>query len=159
MKEMLFVRVDDRLIHGQVIMGWVPFLRPGRIVVVSAEVAADTVATQAMAMGVPEEVEFHVFSPHAAAAGIAGLEPAPTLLVVASPVDLLPLARAGASLGTINLGGMRYEGGAEFTSDLFLRPADIEAFGELIGMGFEIERKMIPSAPGEPLAKLMEKKS
>ena len=110
-KEMLFVRVDDRLIHGQVIMGWVP-TSPRRIVVVSA--GGLTRSRAAMAMGVPEG-RVHVFRPRPRR-GDRWPRPYSTLRR-RLPVDLLPLAQAGA-LGPINLGGCATRAGG-ITSDLF----------------------------------------
>lgn len=149
----LFVRIDDRLIHGQVIMGWVPHLRPKRIVVVSASAASDPTAEAVMAMGVPEEIDFRLVLPEEAEEAIGG--GAATLLLAPGPQDLLPLARAGVALGKINVGGVRASDGREFLRDLILTEEDVKAFRTLFELGYECERRMLPGAASLPLRPLL----
>ena len=56
------VRVDDRLIHGQVTVGWAPYLRASRIIVVSDRLAADRVLASILRVGVPVGMQIDVVS-------------------------------------------------------------------------------------------------
>ena len=64
---LVLVRVDDRLIHGQVVGGWLPVVQAERIVVVSDLAAADPLQTGMMRLAVPEGVSVDVLSVDAAA--------------------------------------------------------------------------------------------
>ena len=54
------VRIDDRLVHGQVVEGWLPFLRAQRVLVVSDAAASDETQVMLMQLALPDEVELTV---------------------------------------------------------------------------------------------------
>jgi PTS system mannose-specific IIB component len=58
----VLVRVDNRLVHGQIIEAWVPFLKVSRIIVVDDEVASDFFRETVIKMAVPSDVEVIVHS-------------------------------------------------------------------------------------------------
>src|SRR5690606_38985448 len=61
-------RIDDRLIHGQVVVGWGQPLDIGFIVLVDDEVAASDWEQELYRMGVPPDMEVHFESVGSAAA-------------------------------------------------------------------------------------------
>jgi mannose/fructose/N-acetylgalactosamine-specific phosphotransferase system component IIB len=65
---LVLVRMDDRLIHGQVVGGWLPVIQAERIVVVSDRAAADPLQTGLMRMAVPDGVAVDVLTVDEAAA-------------------------------------------------------------------------------------------
>ena len=58
--ELALLRIDDRLVHGQVVIGWIPHLKAQAVVVASDAAAADATQTMLMEMAMPEEVALHV---------------------------------------------------------------------------------------------------
>lgn len=102
------VRVDDRLIHGQVVTIWLRAIGADRIAIVDDETAQDeylkTVLTLAAPAGVPVEV-------HTVASGLprladlsAGAER--VLVLLRSPIAALRLREAGATFDLLNVGGI-----------------------------------------------------
>lgn len=59
---MFWVRIDNRLIHGQVIEAWIPFTRTKSLMVVNDELANDTVRQEIMGLAVPQGIEV-LFTP------------------------------------------------------------------------------------------------
>ena len=57
----ILVRVDNRLVHGQILEAWVPFLKAVSIIVVNDEVAEDLIRESVIRMVVPSSIELHVF--------------------------------------------------------------------------------------------------
>ena len=55
--DIALVRVDNRLIHGQILEAWVPFIRASCIIVVDDDVAGDFFRETVIRMVVPREVE------------------------------------------------------------------------------------------------------
>ena len=47
------VRIDDRLVHGQIVQGWLKVIDINKIVVVSDAVANDRMQQMLLAMAVP----------------------------------------------------------------------------------------------------------
>ncbi|WP_028574073.1 PTS sugar transporter subunit IIB [Desulfonatronovibrio hydrogenovorans] len=54
---MFWVRIDNRLIHGQVIETWIPFTRTKSLLVVNDELASDPIRQEIMGLAVPQGVE------------------------------------------------------------------------------------------------------
>ena len=53
MKENFFVRLDDRLVHGQVTQGWLPYLKAEEIIVVSKDILEDPFQKKIISLAVP----------------------------------------------------------------------------------------------------------
>jgi len=99
-----FLRIDDRLIHGQVIVGWLPNLGSTHIMIVNDRVAADGMRQEMMGLSVPQAVTLQFCSTRdAVAIGAAVPE---TLVLVASPRDAWLCLQAGLTPAVINVGGL-----------------------------------------------------
>lgn len=58
----VLVRVDSRLVHGQILEAWVPFVKAKCIIVVNDKVAADSFFETVIRMAVPSEIEVIISS-------------------------------------------------------------------------------------------------
>jgi len=58
----VLARVDDRLIHGQVTVGWATHLKPHRILLANNEIAADDWQSEVYASSVPREIAVSILS-------------------------------------------------------------------------------------------------
>jgi len=102
-------RVDDRLIHGQVVLGWAGPLRVTHIVVVDRDVRESDWEQDLYRMALPEGLQVSFVDEAEAVAAIPGwqADPVRTLLVTGS---LATMARLGAShpgvMSEVNLGGI-----------------------------------------------------
>lgn len=148
-------RVDDRLIHGQVTVGWSRFLSIGKIVVISDELAQDEIQTSFLAMAVPENAEFAIGSVADVAEKLK--DPAftapRTCLLAASPREFRKLIlEHGVSLGEINIGGQRYVGGQHQVCDgIHLTDEALDDLRALHEAGILVEVRIIPSHTKQPL--------
>lgn len=146
----MLVRVDDRLIHGQVLLGWGPVVSPDRYVVVDDAMAADPFQSALLAAttgGVPVDVlsEAEVatrlvplsLAPEAALVLVRGLPEAARLAGA--------LARAGHPTPSINLGGLHYAPGKERYHDaVYLGEEDRAALADLAGLGVRVIVQDVP---------------
>ncbi|HNX75477.1 MAG TPA: PTS sugar transporter subunit IIB [Candidatus Rifleibacterium sp.] len=98
-----FLRIDDRLIHGQVIVGWIPEVRPDRLIVVNDKISEDIMRQELMALSVPPEVELQFFSTADLEAEAVSEH---SFLLVASPRDAWECLQKGISPRRFNVGGM-----------------------------------------------------
>lgn len=107
-------RIDDRLIHGQVVLGWGRPLGIERIVLVNDDVAASAWEQDLYRMAVPPEIELRFAGTDAAAAELAAwhAEGARTMLLTGDIATMLALHSAdGRALHAINLGGIHHRPG------------------------------------------------
>src|SRR5207245_11528738 len=100
-------RIDDRLIHGQVVVGWGQPLDIGFIVLVDDQVAASDWEQELYRMGVPPgmDVYFHSASDAAAALPRYRSDPRPGILLTGDIATMRRLVDAGA-VDSVNVGGI-----------------------------------------------------
>lgn len=143
------VRVDDRLIHGQVTVAWGSWLSPDRIVLVNDDVAATEwkreMYSAADSMGVPISVLGIGEFVNASKEGL--WDAARVLVVVESPADLLRIVRGGVSIAEANIGGMHHSPGKrEVLPYVYVDDRDVAALRELDSLGVKLEARDVPQA-------------
>jgi PTS system N-acetylgalactosamine-specific IIB component len=145
------VRVDNRLLHGQILETWIPRLGVREIVVADDEAAADELARAAMTLCVPPDLPVRVVA----------VKDVPWRELAAAPQGVLVLVRDVAALSRaqqgglspelarrVNLGNVHFAAGRRpVTPSVFLAGPEIEALRALAAAGFDIEARAIPSEP------------
>ena len=147
MKGINNIRIDDRLIHGQVATMWSNKLGVTRLMVVNDEVANNDIQKQVLRMAVPAGIASSIITTQTALNNIKADKYAGqnVLLIVKSPVDLLPFVEAGLELKTVNVGNM-----SNRKETTVLRPnisvskEERAAFEKLLADGVEITTVMTP---------------
>jgi len=139
-------RVDDRLMHGQVSVGWVPHLHATVVVVANDRVAADPMLSgicQACSSGVRVEV----LSVAEAARRAAGSDWAhDTVLVLFENLqDARRALDAGLTLARLNLGGLRHDAGRLCICDgVTLDNEDCDILRDFARRGVEVDVRLMP---------------
>lgn len=149
------LRVDDRLIHGQVVEGWVPFLKVDLVIVVSDLAASDEIQTALMKMALPPTVGLLVL-PVAKAAEVLNssqVSARKALVLVPGPTEALALIEKGVAIDRINVGGLHYTvGKVQLGRALFLDEKDRLALCALAAKGVRLEGRALPTDTEEDLA-------
>lgn len=107
----IHVRVDDRLIHGQVVTTWVRSLGVKTIWVVSDRAANEPIEIILLKSSVPSHLTLQVYSVGEAIQAWQAPSSATILMLAETVQDVVPLVEAGLPIETIDLGGMRYHAG------------------------------------------------
>ncbi len=151
------IRIDDRLIHGQVVVGWVKALNIERLVVVNDGIARNSMQKTLMEMAVPSGLKVSFYTVAEAAEKCRPSEPRErSLLLFANPVDVLEFGKRGGALSTVNVGGMHYcEGKQQVSKTVCVDDGDVEAFRELKQRGVELEVRAVPGDVRESLEKYL----
>jgi PTS system mannose-specific IIB component len=143
----VLARIDNRLVHGQVLEAWVPFVRADCIVVASDEVAAKPLQLKLMVASVPREIPVIIGS----LAEIAGFfsrneSSQRILLLFASPAAALQGYRLGIPFFELNLGNL--PGGDDkrrVSCTISLSDDDLSIFRQLEAGGVRIIARCLPS--------------
>ena len=136
------VRVDNRLLHGQVLEAWMPKLGATTVVVADDEAALSPLARAAMTLCVPCEVPARV--ERMAAVDFAALadSKAIVLLLVRDVAGLLEATRRGltpARAPLLNLGNIHFAMGRRpVTPSVYLTAGELEALKELAAAGYTV---------------------
>jgi mannose/fructose/sorbose-specific phosphotransferase system IIB component len=145
----LLYRVDDRLIHGQVVVGWGRYLKANSILVCSDRVADDELARTMMEMGAPADVKVEVLrlAEAAAALGNDSFGKRSAIVLFETPADALGLVELNINIKKLNVGGMHFRPGKrQIMEGVSVNKADCEALYELAARGVDIYVQMVPQA-------------
>jgi PTS system mannose-specific IIB component len=154
----VLVRIDDRLIHGQVTVAWGAALSPDSIVLVNDEVACCDwrcdLYEETDAMGV--RVAIKTRDEFIKALAEDAWEDERAFLIVETPADLLALIEGGLRVPSANVGGMHHAAGKrELLPYVFVDDGDIAAMKEIMAKGTKLEARDVPQAQPQDLAVLL----
>jgi mannose/fructose/N-acetylgalactosamine-specific phosphotransferase system component IIB len=142
-------RVDDRLIHGQVILGWGSVLKPDRIVLADDEVASNDWEKNLYASSVPPEIKVSIFSiPDAAAQIKRGIfDSEKVILLVRHPRNVIALMDLGLPVSEVNVGGLHYrEGREKIIDNVYIDADERNIMRELVKRGVTLNGMALPGS-------------
>jgi len=154
----VLTRIDNRLIHGQVLEAWVPFTRADCIIVANDQVAAMPLQSRLMEASVPKTIKVLIGSLAEVSASLQTEQYADLriLLLFETAQDALQARKMGIPFETLNLGNMHAGvGKVRFTCTLALDPGDIEDLSHLEADGVTIACQCIPADKERPWRKLI----
>jgi mannose/fructose/N-acetylgalactosamine-specific phosphotransferase system component IIB len=151
-------RIDDRLIHGQVVVGWGQPLDLQFIVLVDDEVAASDWEQELYRMGVPPDMDVYFDAVHTAAGNLSRYqdEERRGLLLTGDIGTMTRLVDATESITRVNLGGIHHRPGrVQRLRYVFLTPAEEAQLRALESRGLEVTAQDVPAARPVPLDELL----
>ena len=150
-------RVDDRLIHGQVVIAYGARLQPRRIGEADDAAAASTWERSLLLEAAPGiEVRVVTVAEAAAAYAAESQEPGGAFLLVRDLAAALALVEAGAPVTTLNLGGLHYAPGKSKVNEyIYLDDGDRRAARALLERGVTLDVQDVPATRVQPLRALI----
>jgi mannose/fructose/N-acetylgalactosamine-specific phosphotransferase system component IIB len=142
-------RIDDRLIHGPVVVGWGQPLDLSFIVLVDDEVAGSDWEQELYRMGVPEEMEVYFESVASAIERLpAYVSDERKGLLLTGDIDTMTRLVDGAgTIRGVNLGGIHHRTGrVQRLRYLFLSSEEEAALKALAGKGIAVTAQDVPAA-------------
>ena len=153
-------RIDDRLIHGQVVTVWSKETKCQRIIVCNDDVANDEIRKTLLTQVAPPGVKSHVGDIDKAIKVINNpkYENDIVLLLFTNPTDVLRLVDAGIDIKSVNIGGMSFkEGKIQITPAISVNAEDIKSFKALNKKNIELEIRKVASDSKSLIMPLIEK--
>jgi len=146
------VRVDNRLVLGQVLEAWLPALDAEGVLVADDEAAGNVLARSAMALAIPPGVTFAVLRLQAAAdllkPGGKGPQAPRTLVLLRDVRDAVALHESGVPIPVLNLGNVHFSAGRrQVAASVFLDAGELEALEKLEQRGTRVEVRAVPTEP------------
>ena len=140
-------RIDDRLIHGQVVEGWMKAIPVSSVIVVSDKLSRDRMGQAMMSMAVPDSVKVESLSIDDTVARYTGggFSAERMMLLFSNPGDVRRLLEKGVLLDSVNVGGMHFsQGKYKVTSSINVNDEDIRDILAIAGKGVELETRVFP---------------
>ena len=151
------VRIDDRLIHGQVVAVWLRALGTKRIVIVDDATAGDEFLREVLTLAAPQGVPVEVLGVAEGAVRLIELAASPesVMVLVRSPRTLLTLRRAGVPIEVVDLGGLGAgPGRRRLHRSISVSPAELAELRELERLGTRVEIQIVADDRPIPLRAL-----
>jgi len=145
----LLVRIDDRLIHGQVTEGWGRILKPDNIAIVSDEIARSGWEKELCLAALPDTMEGVVLTVDEAPELInsLALNGTHSYVLFESPRDAFRVVEKGARISALNVGGMHSEKGKREISDyIYVNDEDIRYLKALAEAGIQLDFRDLPGS-------------
>ena len=149
------VRIDERLIHGQVATSWVKETKCDAIFAINDDVANDNLRKTLLLQVAPADVKAFVIPIEKAISVYKNPKYSTTkvLMLVTNPTDVLRLIEGGVDIKSVNVGGMTFKEGKKLISHaVAIGPEDLVAFKKLRDLGVELEIRQIASRPKEDMS-------
>lgn len=148
MEGIVHIRIDDRLIHGQVATLWTNELNVTRIMVVNNAVASNEVQKTMLRIAAPSNVSTSLISEEKAVTNIKNgkYQGQRVLMIVKDPETVIRLMDSGLDIKKINVGNMSTrENTHHIKPSVSITPEEETAFRNLLDRGVEITAIMVPT--------------
>ena len=158
--QILLYRVDERLIHGQVVVGWSNSLKFDRIVLINDQVAFNKWERDLYLACVPPEMKATILPIDEGVAKILQnrFKGERIVILVDSPFDILRMVEKGVKINSVNVGGVHSKRNRmQILPYLCLSPEEISAFKKIISAGIKCECRDVPLAKKHDLSLLFDK--
>lgn len=152
------IRIDDRLIHGQVAFTWTPALNINCIIVANDRAATDEFQKMTLGLAKPVGVKLVIKTVRETISFLNDARNATLamLVLIDSVEDAHTLVSEVPGIGSINFGGIRARQGAKPVSKaVALTDNDIVLIRELLEKGVELEVRQVPTDKKQALADLL----
>ncbi|TCP93303.1 PTS system mannose-specific IIB component [Cricetibacter osteomyelitidis] len=148
--EIALLRIDDRLIHGQVATSWAKAVKCDAIFAISDEVAKDELRKELLLQIAPVHLKSYVISVDKAIKVYNNPKYASrkVLMLVTKPEDVVRLIDGGLRINTVNVGGMTHkEGNKQLSQAVTVNQSNVAAFKKLLDLGVDLSLQQVASSP------------
>ncbi|GAA2916962.1 PTS sugar transporter subunit IIB [Enterococcus pseudoavium] len=157
MGEIVLARIDDRLIHGQVMTAWVQFTSGNHIVIVDDATAGDEFTKSIMSMAVPNGIKLSILGVDDGAELLANVPDGHKIIVLAKePQTYLSLIEKGVKFNEIIIGGMGARKDRKtFHKNISASEEEKETFRKIVGNDVKMKIHVIPDQGSQAIEGLL----
>ena len=156
----VILRVDDRLLHGQVAFSWLNLLGPDAIVIANDEVMTNEIQKTAIKMAKPTGVKMSIRSLKGGIDLINDerVRDLKLFVVVKTTEDALALINSiHEHISLVNIGGLsnRTKGNNKIVKGVYLSDQDISNVKEIMKKVDKVDVRIVPTDPNKNIATLI----
>lgn len=156
-------RIDDRLIHGQIVTKWIKDAEAKMIMVVDDKAANDKTQQMILKLAVPSGITLEILTKENAVVRInEDRTNTNVLLLVRNPFEANALIEMGLQVERIIIGNISNSksevGRIKLLDYIYVEPKDVEAIKNLNSKGIKLEVKAIPEERAKDPMELINKK-
>lgn len=145
---MFLVRIDNRLIHGQIIEAWLPYTGAKTIVVANDDLADDILQQEIMSLAIPQTISSVFVGVNDLGEALRGVDPSDVLVLFSSCGDARRAFETGFSFDLLNIGNVHYTPGKrQISPSVALSDEDEACLRLLSRKGVELDFRCVPNDP------------
>ena len=146
MKHVVLTRIDDRLIHGQVMTAWVKYTRCNEILIIDDNVSKDEFLTMIMKEAAPAEINICIFNIEEATKYLNINDDSKRVIVlVKSPFTVYKLIEKSIRIGDIIIGGISAKRNrTRLYKNISASVEEREILRKIIDRGLSVKIRIIP---------------
>ncbi|NVD83059.1 PTS sugar transporter subunit IIB [Enterococcus faecium] len=144
-----FIRIDHRLLHGQVVFSWSKSLQINRILVVNDEAANDEFKKMSLELSKPQGIKLNIFTVENTLTKISKIEALSEniMMIFGNTKDVRQFCESYSNVKEINYGSIiKKEGSKQFSNAIFLTENEIEDAKVLKSMGIKQFMQQVPTS-------------
>ena len=140
----IFLRIDDRLLHGQVVVSWIPYLKAKKVVIADDEYANDEFMRELIKSSSPEGVNADIKTIDEAAEFLK-LDNENTVLVLLKSIEGLKELVNKAKIKSINVGGLgAAKGRKRYYNSIHLSDEELNILKDMANDNVDVEIRILP---------------
>lgn len=156
------MRIDDRLIHGQIVTKWIDYANAKKIIVADDKAAGDPMQQMLLKLAVPSGVKLEILTKADALKKIQeDTSSINVLLMVRNPKEANALLDMGLKIDTINVGNIsnsKSETGRKKMLDfIYLEQQDVDELQAIGAKGVTLEIRAIPTDRSKDILEMIKK--
>lgn len=156
------VRIDDRLIHGQVAFVWTKHLGVNRIIVANDSVAKNDIQKMSLKMAVPDTTKCSILTLDEAI-NVLNDQRAKNLkilIIVNNPADARKIIEKVDDIPYVNIANYGLlsrdiSAKRKVTDTIYVTEDDIQEFNKIFKYGKRVEYQVVPTSPVKSLEGLL----
>lgn len=156
-QNLVFTRIDDRLIHGQVVTAWLhKYTEVKHVLVIDDKTSEDPFMQQMFSLLIPKGITIEIVSVDKAVEQFKAGLPKPTMVIVKFPATIKRLVDAGVNIDFVNIGGMGMSAGRKkFYHNISASEEEKQIMKELVDRGVKVEIQIVPAQRNFDVSQLL----
>ena len=151
----VFARVDDCLIHGQIVQAWLPELNVDEVLIPVAKGREEAVNKGLLRLSLPYEYKLTILNSHECMRYALDAKQR-IFLLMGTLRELMDLIEDGLQVKSVNIGGMHFKEHAQKLDDnVFLDDKDKRFLKLIHDLGIDIETRAVPNSSSISLSEVL----
>ena len=155
MKNIVWTRIDDRLIHGQVMTQWIQQTSADEVLIIDNGVAKDTFIQMVMKSSVPSKIKLTVKSEEEAITYLNDESNGENIIIlVKTPLTIVNIIEKGITIESVNVGGIGARAGRKkLYKNISASDEELNAFRVLIDKNVDVFFRVVVTDSKESVGK------
>lgn len=159
MQNLVLTRIDDRLIHGQVMTKWIKETGAENVVIIDDATSKNEFMINVFEQAVPEDIGIGVFNKEDGVKFFSQSLEAPTMILVKVPETIEYMVNHGIDIKDLDLGGMgAKDGRSTLYQYISTSHEEDQCFYRLLDKGMNVYVQIVPQNEKQPIKPLLDKK-